>query len=120
VDLTIEAASLDMDDQAVRDDALSPAFLDAAAFPSLAYHGSCAAGSVEGLLTLHGVTRPLGLALAREADRVVAPGTIHRAAWGIAGRPVLAGPNVVIRISLPLPEAARTALAHVLAAAPAR
>ncbi len=104
ITLTVQAASLQMADQAVRDDVVSPSLLDAGTFPTMSYRGGCAAGAVQGELTLHGQTHPLALTLARDGGRLVATGMIRRADWGITGHPVLAGPTIRIRVSIPMPE----------------
>ena len=101
VDVSIDTASLFIADRETRDDVISPAFLDAGAYPAMIYRGRCAEGGVRGELTLHGQTHPLLLNLAREDDRLIATGIIRRAEWGITARPILAGPTVRIRVSIP-------------------
>ncbi len=103
VELTIEAASLFMPQQSIRDDVVSPSFLDAAAFPTLVYRGSCAAGVVRGMLTMHGQTHPLELSLERNRIGLVATGVIHRFDWGMTERPIMVGSTVRIRVSAPWP-----------------
>lgn len=110
VRLRIETASLSMPNQAIRDDVVSPAFLDAEAFPVLGYEGSCAPHAVRGSLTLHGQTHPLELALEEDAPRLVATGRIRRAEWGITGHSLSTGSTVRIRVTLPLTDSARRAL----------
>jgi len=103
VELTIEAASLFMSQQSIRDDVVSPSFLDAAAFPTLVYHGNCAAGAVRGMLTMHGQTHPLELELERSRTGLVATGMIHRFDWGMTERPIMVGSTVRIRVTAPWP-----------------
>jgi polyisoprenoid-binding protein YceI len=103
VELTIEAASLFMPQQSIRDDVVSPTFLDAAAFPTLVYRGDCAAGAVRGTLTMHGQTHPLELELERNRTGLVATGVIHRFEWGMTERPIMVGSTVRIRVSAPWP-----------------
>ena len=103
VELTIEAASLFMPQQSIRDDVVSPTFLDAAAFPTLVYRGGCAAGAVRGTLTMHGQTHPLELELERNRTGLVATGVIHRFEWGMTERPIMVGSTVRIRVSAPWP-----------------
>ncbi len=103
VELTIEAASLFMPQQSVRDDVVSPSFLDAAAFPTLVYRGGCASGAVRGMLTMHGQTHPLELSLERNRTGFVATGVIHRFDWGMTERPIMVGSTVRIRVSAPWP-----------------
>jgi polyisoprenoid-binding protein YceI len=104
VELTIEAASLSMPQQSIRDDVVSPAFLDAAAFPTLVYRGGCAADAIRGTLTMHGQTHPLELDLERNRTGLVATGVIHRFEWGMTGRPIMVGSTVRIRVSAPWPS----------------
>lgn len=99
VDISVEVASLHMPDPAIRDDVLSPRLLDAGSFPRLAYSGACAADGIEGVLTLHGVARPLRLAVTREGARYRAEAALRRRDWGITGRPLMAGPTVRIAVS---------------------
>ena len=101
VAVSIDTASLFIADRETRDDVISPAFLDAGTYPTMAYRGRCAEGGVQGDLTLHGQTHPLLLTLAREDDRLIATGIVRRADWGITARPILAGPTVRIRVSIP-------------------
>jgi polyisoprenoid-binding protein YceI len=103
VELTIEAASLFMAQQSIRDDVVSPSFLDAAAFPTLVYRGGCATGAVRGMLTMHGQTHPLELELERNRTDLVATGVIHRFDWGMTERPIMVGSTVRIRVSAPWP-----------------
>jgi polyisoprenoid-binding protein YceI len=103
VELTIEATSLFMAQQSIRDEVVSPSFLDAAAFPTLVYLGSCATGTVRGMLTMHGQTHPLELSLERNRTGLVATGVIHRFEWGMTERPIMVGSTVRIRVSAPWP-----------------
>jgi polyisoprenoid-binding protein YceI len=105
VDISVEVASLHMPDPAIRDDVLSPNLLDAVHFPTLAYSGACAGdGVIEGVLTLHGVARPLRLTVAREAAKYRADASLRRREWGITGRPLMAGSTVRIRVSTSIPR----------------
>jgi polyisoprenoid-binding protein YceI len=99
VALTVEVASLQMQDEAMRDDTLSSNLLDAAAFPSFAYSGECSANGIAGSLTLHGVTHRLSLRVTHERESFIAQAMLRRADWGITGRPLLAGATVRIRVS---------------------
>jgi polyisoprenoid-binding protein YceI len=61
---------------------------------------------VHGTLTLAGVTRPIGLAVRREAERLVGEVTIHQPAFGIRPYSAMLGtlrvkPDVVVRVSVP-------------------
>jgi polyisoprenoid-binding protein YceI len=110
ISVNVDVASLRMDDPAIRDDVLSATMLDARDFPTMAFDGICRDDRIEGTLTLHGVARPVRLAVTNEPPRYSADTMLHRSDWGIVGRPVLAGPNVRIRVSTTLsglPAAAR-------------
>lgn len=99
VDVRVEVVSLHMPDPAIRDDVLSASLLDAADFPTLAFSGACRGDVIDGALTLHGVTRPLSLAIVNDPPRYVAQAALRRRDWGIAGRPLMAGATVRIRVS---------------------
>jgi polyisoprenoid-binding protein YceI len=104
VDIRIQVASLQMPDPSVREEVLSPELLDAAAFPILAYRGTCARGGIDGRLTLHGTTRPLHLAIVNDARHYTAEAELRRDDWGITGEPVMVGPTVRIRVSTTIPQ----------------
>ncbi len=99
VQISVDVRSLHMPDPAIRDDVLSARLLDAATFPTLIYRGACAGGGIDGLLTLHGVTGKLHLAIDSRPPAYVAEAALRRLDWGIAGRPLLAGGTVRIRVS---------------------
>jgi polyisoprenoid-binding protein YceI len=98
VSLTAEVASLEMSSQSVRDDMLSPDLLDAARFPTLTYRGTCQNDAIDGVLTLHGVSRPLRLPLRRGPAGWDISGAFRRDEWGITGRPLLAGMTVRLHL----------------------
>ncbi len=114
VELTADTASLQFSDASMREEVLSPSFLDAAAYPTLAYRGECAPRALQGQLTLHGQTHPFTLALTGDAAHLVATGTIDRTAWGITGRSFTVGASVRIQMSVSLPEATRGLLPGLL------
>ncbi len=103
VDLVAETASLTFADATVQASVLSPELLDAGAFPTLRYRGTCAGPAVRGELTLHGATHPLTLALKADGARIVASGTLDRTAWRITGRSFTVGRSVDIEVTAPLP-----------------
>jgi len=98
-----EAASLQMPDAAMTQDALGADLLDVAHHPAFAFHGECREGQVHGDLLLHGVSRPLVLEVSFEGGRWMATGRMRRAEWGMGARPLLAGPEVRIRFMAALP-----------------
>ena len=108
--LQIAVASLSMPDPATARDMLSPALLDAARFPSMTFLGTCNGNGVAGTLQMHGVTRPVTLAVSRHGDIYRAEASLHRADWGVSGRPLAAGPNVRIRFEIRLPPPPAVAL----------
>ena len=107
MDVEAEAASLVMPSEGMTRDALGPDLLNVSVHPRFAYAGSCQAGAVAGSLTLAGVTRPLRAAVEREAGRFTATGMMRRADWGMGARPMLAGPEVRIRVTTGLPTTLR-------------
>ena len=103
VSLVAEAASLTMPSESMSSSAKGPALLDVAAFPSVRIDGACAGGALPAVMVLHGVTRPLTLAVTRSAGQWVAQATIDRNDWGMGALPFLAGPQVTISITAGLP-----------------
>jgi polyisoprenoid-binding protein YceI len=101
--LEIEAASLAMSSETIRDRITGPAMMDVARFPALAFHGACQGETVAGELTLHGETHPLIMEYTRSAGTVTATGHVRRADWGITGSPLIGGPMIRIRVVLPDP-----------------
>ena len=101
--LQIEAASLTMSSETVRDQILAPGMMDAAQFPELAFRGVCQGSEVIGDLTMHGQTHPFTLDYKRSGGRVVATGELRRADWGITGSPLTGGSIIRIRVVLPDP-----------------
>jgi polyisoprenoid-binding protein YceI len=99
VNVRVDVASLHMPDPAIRDDVLSANLLDAADFPTLIYDGACRGDVIDGTLTLHGTSRPLRLAIENAPARYTAEASLRRRDWGIAGRPLMAGATVRIRVS---------------------
>ncbi len=105
VEIRVETASLVMQESAYDRMVTGPDFLDAADYPVLAFQGTCrpAHGGgeithIDGNLQLHGMAGPLALSVHQDAGRFVAEAALRRAAWGIAGRPWMAGQTVRIRV----------------------
>jgi polyisoprenoid-binding protein YceI len=101
--LEIEASSLAMSNESVRDKIIGPEMMDAARFPDLAFHGTCQGATVLGDLTMHGQTHPVSLDYTRSGGTVVATGRLRRADWGITGSPLTGGSTIRIRVVLPDP-----------------
>lgn len=97
--LSAELDSLQTSTQAVRDDMLAPDMLDAARFPTFTYRGTCHGDAIDGVLTLHGVSRPLALKLRRDPTGWDITGAFRRDDWGITGRPLLAGMTVHLHLT---------------------
>ncbi len=114
VELVIEAASLSFSDPATRDEVLSPAFLDAAAFPTLVFRGVCAPRALRGQLMLRGQTHPFELALTGDAGHLVATGTLDRTEWGMTQRGFTVGSSVRIQVTVSLPNEGRSVLPGLL------
>jgi polyisoprenoid-binding protein YceI len=110
VDVTFQVASLRMDDAARRQQALEPDMLAVDRFPTMHFTGQCQPGTLSGTLTMHGVSRPLTLALHRTSTGLMATGTLRRQDYGIDGLPHLLGSQVKIRLTTPAPEIFRAAL----------
>jgi polyisoprenoid-binding protein YceI len=103
VELRVQVASLVSDDPSVRGTVVGPDFMDAASFPILSYAGNCRAqGDLEGMLAMHGVTRPFALSIDWSGERVAAEGRLARADWGMTAMPLLGGRTVRIRVTVPL------------------
>lgn len=107
IQVEADAASLVMPSEGMTRDALGPDLLNVAVHPRFAYAGDCRADAVEGSLTLAGVTKPLRAEVERESGRFIATGMMRRAAWGMGARPMLAGPEVRIRVATGLPMSLR-------------
>jgi polyisoprenoid-binding protein YceI len=101
--LEIEAGSLAMSSETIRDRITGPGMMDVARFPDLAFNGTCQGGAVVGDLTLHGETHPVTLDYTRSAGTIVATGRIRRSEWGINGNPLIGGPIIRIRVIVPDP-----------------
>jgi polyisoprenoid-binding protein YceI len=103
VELNVQVASLLTDDASLRGTMVGTDFMDADRFPVLTYFGSCdSRGGLEGMLAMHGVTRPFALSLDWGRDRVVAEGRLLRADWGMTAMPLIGGRTVRIRVAVPL------------------
>jgi len=103
VDITAEAASLQMPEASMTRDALGDDLLDATRHPSFAYRGVCRSGRLHGMLLLHGVTRPLTMEVSIVNGRWAATGRMQRADWGMGAHPMLAGPEVRLQIVAAIP-----------------
>jgi polyisoprenoid-binding protein YceI len=101
--LDIEAGSLEMSDDSIRDRITGPEMMDTARFPGVVFRGTCQGESITGDLTMHGETHPFSLDLTSSAGMVTATGRLRPADWGITGSPLLAGPAVRIRATVPNP-----------------
>ena len=106
--LEIEAGSLTMASDTVREKITGPEMMDVARFPDMAFHGACEGETVVGTLTMHGQTHPLNLDLVRSAGVIEATGRLRRADWGIVGSPIIGGSTVRIRVAIPNPLIGRT------------
>ncbi|HUB47868.1 MAG TPA: YceI family protein [Acetobacteraceae bacterium] len=102
VALQVDVASLSMSSDAMTTTVLGPDFLDAVHYPALSYEGACGPGGMAGALTMHGVTRPFGLALDWDRNAVAAVGRLRRADWGMTARPLLGGRFVQITVRVRL------------------
>jgi polyisoprenoid-binding protein YceI len=103
VEFRAEVASMVTEDPSLQGTIAGPDFLDAASFPTLSYGGSCQAdGDLQGMLAMHGITRPFTLELTWGHDSVIAEGRLLRADWGMTAMPLMGGRTVRIRVEVPL------------------
>jgi polyisoprenoid-binding protein YceI len=117
VEVTIDMKSIDFGHQGLNDHAQTPDIFDTAQFPTATYSGRLAGfrnGSpttVEGNLTMHGVTKPVTLTInsfkcaphrsGREVCGADASATINREDWGVAfGKNFGFDMKVTLRISV--------------------
>jgi polyisoprenoid-binding protein YceI len=99
--LEIEAESLVMSNDAIRDVITGPGVMDVARFPTLGFDGTCHGEAIIGDLTMHGETHPVSLDFARSAGAIIATGELRRADWGITGSQLLGGSVIRIRVRVP-------------------
>ena len=107
--LEIEAGSLAMTSEIIRDRIMGPDMMNVAKFPGLMFEGACEGDAVTGDLTMHGQTHKVALAYTRSKGTVVATGQLRRAEWGITGSPLIGGSIIRIRVVLPDPFAGQHA-----------
>ncbi|HEY4172496.1 MAG TPA: YceI family protein [Rhodopila sp.] len=101
--LDIEAGSLTMASETIRDRITGPGMMDVVRFPNLTFDGRCQGETVSGELTMHGQTHPLVLDTVRSGGTIVATGRIRRADWGITGSALIGGPTIRIKVIVPDP-----------------
>ena len=117
VDVTIDMKSIDFGHQGLNDHANTPDIFDTAKFPTATFSGKLAGftngapKTVEGNLTMHGVTKPVTLTVnsfkcapdrsGREKCGADASATINREDWGVAfGKNFGFDMKVVLRIQV--------------------
>ena len=83
--------------------ARGPEVLDVSRYPQFAITGRCADGKLRATLLLHGISKPLSLAVSARPGEWTAAGLLRRAEWGMDARPWLAGPEVRLSITAELP-----------------
>lgn len=103
VSMTVQVASLAMADPARVRQALAPDMLDAVAYPTLSFTGTCQGSRAVGQLTLHGVTHDFAMQTRRDGASLVATGTLDRHLYGVDGLPHLVGRQIRIRMITTLP-----------------
>lgn len=99
VELHVDVASLTMASSMLQASTLGPDFLDAARYPSLAFRGACDGKALDGVLDMHGVTRPFALSLDWQPLMVSAVGRLQRSDWDMTALPVVVGPTVRIAVT---------------------
>jgi len=117
VEVTIDMKSIDFGHQGLNDHANTPDIFDTAKYPTATYSGKLAGfrngapTTVEGNLTMHGVTKPVNLTInsfkcaphrsGREVCGADASATINREDWGVSfGKNFGFDMKVVLRISV--------------------
>lgn len=105
--LEIEAESLEMSNNLIRNRIIGPGMMDVVRFPGLSFQGVCQGEAVVGDLTMHGETHSVTLDYTRSAGLVTATGRVRRAEWGMKGSALVGGPTVRIRVVLPDPAQAQ-------------
>jgi len=117
VEVTIDMKSIDFGHQGLNDHANTPDIFDTAKFPTATYSGKLAGftngtpKTVEGNLTMHGVTKPVTLTInsfkcapdrsGREKCGADASATINREDWGVSfGKSFGFDMKVVLRIQV--------------------
>lgn len=101
--LDIEAGSLTMASETIRDRITGPGMMDVTHFPALTFDGRCQGDTVTGDLTMHGETHKLTLDTVRSGGVIVATGRIRRADWGITSSALIGGPIIRIKVTVPDP-----------------
>ncbi|MEJ0017389.1 MAG: YceI family protein [Acetobacteraceae bacterium] len=102
VDLVAQVDSIVTEDPDRRATIIGPDFMDSGHYPTLTFSGACGTDGLDGMLGMHGVTRPFTLSLEWRRDAVEAEGRLLRAEWGMTAMPLLAGRTVRIRVTVPL------------------
>ena len=117
VDVTVDMNSIDFGHQGLNDHAKTPDIFDTAKFPTATFSGKLAGftngvpKTVEGNLTMHGVTKPVTLTInsfkcapdrsGREKCGADASATINREDWGVSfGKNFGFDMKVVLRIQV--------------------
>jgi polyisoprenoid-binding protein YceI len=103
--LEIDAASLEMSTEAIREAITGPEFMDVARYPILTFNGACEGDAVTGSLLLHGQSHPFSLdrEATRSPESFIASGRLRRADWGMTARRFTAGSTIRIRVEIPHP-----------------
>jgi polyisoprenoid-binding protein YceI len=104
--LTIDAASLTMSSAVVRDDVVGPEFMDATRYPTLTFDGACHDRTLDGSLTMHGISHAFALAMDWRTTEVTATGSLKRAEWGMTQHLLLGGSTVRIQVTAVFPRPA--------------
>lgn len=124
VDAALDASGLHMDDQDARARALGAGFFDVAQYPHIAFESDAFAleelvsgGALRGVLTLHGESRPVALALQpsgcpREPLTCVirVRGTISRSAFGMRDMRAVLSDKVELDLEIVLRSSPHAAL----------
>ncbi|HEY1857523.1 YceI family protein [Acidocella sp.] len=96
IDVTLVVESLALPNALIRSQTMSKAFLDPAEYPTQHYVGDCAAGRLQGQLTMRGQTHPFDMAVSYtsangQITAIHTEGVLNRYDWGLNGLTMTVG-----------------------------
>ncbi len=109
IDVSVDVASLHMDNPDRQREVLSADMLDANRFPKMLFTGSCTPAGIAGVLTLHGVTRKLTLVLHQARGQIICTGSLRRYDFGVNGLSGIVASRVRLQLVTAAPQGLRLA-----------
>jgi polyisoprenoid-binding protein YceI len=103
IDVSVDVASLHMEDPDRQREVLGADMLDANRFPKMRFVGACTPGGISGTLTLHGVSRAMTLLLRQAHAQIICTGSLRRTDFGVNGLAGIVSPRVWLRLVSPAP-----------------